>query len=358
MSDELSKFTKILLESLKNEFSKDYGINIPKPYPPDLTARGKLKACQKIIQEILQAGYTHKEIAKILLDKKFNPQLKMIIDINPEEIRKELERRRKGRTGAKETSEIVKPEAEEASEQDTSPIRHYLTPHIHALIQQRLNVWMVGPAGSGKSKMAEQAAEQNGLPFFAPPIGRETAISQLFGYFNAQGQYVRTPLRQAVELGGVIHLEEIDFASPSVGTALNALLANDFVGFPDQTIKKHENFVLLASANTFGTGATAKYIGSQGLNAATLDRFVFVHVPYDNKMEMRLAPNKAWCNHVQDMRKRAENLKINHVISPRATLQGGKMINSKAFTFEETERMVLFKGLDEVVIDKIKNHNI
>jgi MoxR-like ATPase len=241
-------------------------------------------------------------------------------------------------------------------EDDADTLReHHLTPKVVSLLTQRLNLWLVGPAGSGKSYVAEEAAKILNLPFHCPPIGRETTNAQLFGYFNASGQYVRTPIRQAVEFGGVLHLEEIDFASPAVGTALNALLANRTIGFPDTSIPRHPDFVIIASANTFGIGANASYIGSQGLNAATLDRFIFLPFPYDEKLERKIARNKQWTLHVQSMRKKAALLNVKHVISPRASIQGSLLINSKEFTWEQVETMVLFRGLDSITIEKIRN---
>lgn len=273
----------------------------------------------------------------------------MNIEFNEEEIAKQLKARREKKMGLPPSSDKGTSTEEEKS------VEHYLSPKVQTLIKQRLNVWLVGPAGSGKSKCAELMAQAAQLPFFCPPIGRETTNAQLFGYFNAQGNYVRTPIREACENGGVLHLEEIDFASPAVGTALNALLANDAVGFPDATIPKHPNFVVIASANTFGTGANASYIGSQGLNAATLDRFVFLEFPYDEKFERSLAPNKDWCIHVQQFRRKVSQLGLKHVVSPRATINGGHMANSKLFSFVEIEAMVLFKGLDKLTIQKINS---
>lgn len=273
----------------------------------------------------------------------------MQLTIPPEEFEKRLAARRKIKSGAVDHA----PEPEPAQENDDSPIRHCLFSSLLAIVQQRINAYLVGPAGSGKSKVCEQVAIALSLPYYCPPIGRETSIAQLFGYFDVTGNYVRTPLREALEKGGVIHFEEIDFASAPVGTALNAVLANDNVGFPDAVIPKHPDFVVIASANTFGTGATATYIGSQGLNAATLDRFAFMEFPYDEHMENRIAPNKHWTQHVQSIRRKVEKLKLKVVVSPRASINGGRLLNSKAFTWEQVEKMTVFRGLDQAIVDKI-----
>lgn len=267
-----------------------------------------------------------------------------------EEIETELRKRRIKRSGAKDSTSSSSVE----SETDTLK-EHSLTPTVFSLLTLRENVWLTGPAGSGKSYVAEEAARYLNLPFYCPPIGRETTNAQLFGYFNASGQYVRTPIRQAVEFGGLLHLEEIDFASPAVGTALNAILANRTVGFPDAAIKRHPDFIVIASANTYGTGANQTYIGSQGLNAATLDRFIFLSFPYDEKFERSISPNLEWTKYVQKIRAKAAKLNLKHVISPRASIKGGTLINSKQFTWQQVESMVLFKGLDSFTIQKIQS---
>lgn len=275
---------------------------------------------------------------------------KMEININPDEIEKRLAKRRAQKAGIplKSSEPII-----EAP--DDSPLEHYLTPKVRAIMHTRENPWLTGPAGSGKSKCVELVAKSMELPMYAPPIGRETTNAQLFGYFNAAGEYVRTPIRQAVEFGGIIHLEEIDFASAAVGTALNALLANDAIGFPDATIPKHKDCILVASANTYGTGSNAQYIGSNGLNAATLNRFVFLDFPYDERLERRITTSKEWTSYTILIRAKIAKLGLKHIVSPRQSIQGGKLISTGMFSWEEIEQMVLFKGLDPLTISKIKD---
>lgn len=231
---------------------------------------------------------------------------------------------------------------------------HFLTPKIQSILKTRSNLYLVGPAGSGKSYAVEQAALTLNLPFYCPPIGRETTNAQLFGYFNAAGEYVRTPIRQAVEFGGVLHFEEIDFASPAVGTALNALLANKTIGFPDAAIPRHPDFICVASANTFGNGANAQYIGSQGLNAATRNRFVYLDFPYDERLERSISKNIHWTLHVIETRAKAAKLGLKHVISPRQSIQGGLLLETGEFTWLEVEAMTIFAGLDEITIEKLR----
>lgn len=52
-------------------------------------------------------------------------------------------------------------------------------------------------------------------------------------------------------------------------------MANNVCAFPDKMVKKHKDFIVCASGNTYGTGADRKYVGRLEIDAATLDRFAF-----------------------------------------------------------------------------------
>lgn len=149
----------------------------------------------------------------------------------------------------------------------------------------RENAWLVGPAGSSKTTSASNAAKALGLPFYEKSIGQQTSQAELLGYYDAQGRVVRTPLREAFENGGVFLLDEVDKASPGVLSVLNAVLANGSAGFPDGSIKKHPDFIVIAGANTYGQGADRQYVGSVQADAATLDRFAFLEWDNDPTIE-------------------------------------------------------------------------
>ena len=231
--------------------------------------------------------------------------------------------------------------------------KHPCYDKLRLLVALRKNAWLVGPAGSGKTTAAKQIADELNIPFAAPSIGRETTKSEIFGFMHAHGGVVRTMFRECWENGGLILLDEFDYASAAVGTSLNTATSSPFAGFPDSTIERHPDFALIATANTYGTGATSQYIGSNALNAATLNRFVFLKWPYDEAMERAISMNKDWAQHVQRHRKAASDLNINFVISPRATIDGADLL-AVGFTVKDVEEMVLFKGLDEATVEKIK----
>lgn len=190
------------------------------------------------------------------------------------------------------------------------------------------HVMMVGPAGTGKSTIAEQAAEALGLASYSISLSPQTPASQIVGYMQATGDYVGTLFRKAFENGGLFHFDEIDNAHPSVLAVINGALANGHMAFPDGMVKRHEDFRVAASANTYGRGATRAYVGRQAIDAATLDRFTVLTVEIDETLEYALAIGTGLeatqvdkvITYVRKLRKSADTHGLQVVLSPRATV--------------------------------------
>lgn len=206
----------------------------------------------------------------------------------------------------------------------------------------RFNLWMTGPAGSGKTTAAMNVAKALGLPFhFCGAINDDYKLT---GFIDAHGNLVRTPFREAFEHGGVFLLDEVDGCNPAVLLALNAALANGTCDFADGNIKRHDDCVIIAAANTWGLGATHKYVGRNKLDAASLDRFKMIPWDYDEDMERDLSGNVEWCRKVQRMRANMMRAGIEAVISPRATYDGADML-AQGFSEAEVMECVVRKGM-------------
>jgi len=210
---------------------------------------------------------------------------------------------------------------------------------------------LVGPAGSGKTTIAAQAAEALELPFYS--TGAVGMAYQLQGFINAEGKYMETDLYRAYVNGGVFLFDEIDASSAQALLAFNAIAANDLAAFPCGTVKRHADFVIIAAANTFGAGADAQYVGRAQLDAATLDRFSFLPMDYDERLELAISPNDAWTRHVQAFRKAVRDLKLRHVVSPRASIKGGKLLSS-GLSWDRVEAMVLTRNLSALDLEKVR----
>jgi cobaltochelatase CobS len=230
---------------------------------------------------------------------------------------------------------------------------HEVLPKVVQAAAAGLHVWLTGPAGSGKTTIAEQAAEALGLEFRCLSVSAQTPLSALMGYMNATGDYVRTPFRDMFEHGGLFILDEVDAGNPNVLAALNAALANGICSFADANVKRHENFRVIACANTWGTGATSQYVGRLQIDAATLNRFVRLSVAYDEALEAALCSNPKWLECVRRYRKAAESLRLNVIVSPRASFYGASLL-AAGWSEAEAEAALIFAGLSEDATNKLK----
>lgn len=218
-----------------------------------------------------------------------------------------------------------------------------------------LNVYLYGPSGSGKTFAAKQCADALGVElYFTGAISNEYKLT---GYMDAKGEYVSTEFRKAYENGGLFLFDEIDGSFPQAVLAFNAALANDYMDFPDKQVKRNKRFYCIAAANTIGLGANRQYVGRNQLDAASLDRFVFIEWDYDTNMERKVTGNDEWFEYVLKVRKVVDIINLRHIISPRASFFGANLLNN-GFTRHEVEDMVLWKGMDQATIDKIKEYLI
>lgn len=233
-----------------------------------------------------------------------------------------------------------------------SGAKHETLPQLIKIAANRLPVLLVGMAGTGKTHAAEQVAEALDLDFYAMSVGAQTSKSDLMGFIHAGGQYVPSMFRKAFENGGVFLLDEIDAGNSNVLVQLNAALSNGYCAFPDRMVAKHEDFVFMASANTYGQGASRQYVGRNQLDAATLDRFVILDWNIDEKLEKSLAGSDAssvkWLAAVRRVRKYVEAEGIRALVSPRATIKGAAMLQA-GLTFEQTLSAAILGG---VSVDK------
>ena len=228
---------------------------------------------------------------------------------------------------------------------------HRKTPQIINALSAGVNVYLHGPAGSGKTTVARKAAEAFGLEFrFAAKVESEY---QLIGFKDAKGETVRTQFREAYEHGGVFLFDEMDASSPSAVVALNAALANGVCPFPDGTIKRHDQFYCIGAGNTKLTGANRQYAGRNQLDAASIDRFAFIEFPYDDELELALASDAAWCKYVQNVRRAIAERGLNHLVTPRATYDGCKLLAS-GMDWETVASMVIYKGLEPDTVRQIE----
>lgn len=196
-------------------------------------------------------------------------------------------------------------------------------------LRAELNVILCGPASSGKTYAAEQAAKALGLNFHAQ--GAVSYAHELLGYVDAHGKYVSTEFRKAFEHGGLILLDEFDASSAEAPLVVNAALANGFCAFPDGMVKKHAAFLCVAGTNTDGSGATMQYAGRARLDGAFLDRFVKIDWAIDPNIEKgKAAQYSAWLTAVREVREFVASRQIHDVAATvRAVDFGARLLAQK-----------------------------
>lgn len=228
-----------------------------------------------------------------------------------------------------------------------------LSGHAHPIFSDLVNrikcqlpTMLVGDAGTGKTFIAQQVAEYLGRPFATISCTGGMSESQLTGRLLPIGEggkfeYVATELVRMVKEGGIFLADEFDAADPNVALVLNQLSANRRLVLPNNpnepSIEAHPDFVLVFSANTFGTGADRQYVGRNQMDAATLDRVCMgsVVVDYDPSLERKLVPNTELRRAFQDIRKKANAARVRRVVSMRAMLNAKTLMDNAGWTVEE-----------------------
>lgn len=230
--------------------------------------------------------------------------------------------------------------------------RHNLFPDILQSVHAGIPAALVGPAGSGKSTVCEQAAEALGLKFYLQ--NSVSGTHEVAGYLDAHGNYHTTTFRMAFEFGGFMFIDEVDTSDAGALKWLNTAIANGYAMFPDKAdpVLRHKDFRVVIAANTYGTGADRLYVGANQLDASTLDRFVFFDFAYDEKLEMGLTDNHVWTSRVQRLRKAALEERARIVISPRATIYGAKLL-AAGWQQSVVEDRVIWKGIDPELKERI-----
>ena len=140
---------------------------------------------------------------------------------------------------------------------------------------------------------------------------------KLTGFIDAGGNYRETEFYKAFKNGGLFFLDEIDNSDPSALIVINSALANGYMAFPHETIDRHQDFHIIAAANTWGKGADLQYVGRNALDAATLDRFDNIFFDYDRKLEECLYPSEEVLAFMWSFRDAVLKAKIPHVVSTR-----------------------------------------
>lgn len=211
--------------------------------------------------------------------------------------------------------------------------------HLLSLAAARRPILLVGPAGCGKTFVGSLVAKSLGLSFSAISCTAGMSETHLLGrsvpnITDGSNRFQSTDFLEAYEQGGVFLLDEMDAADSNLLLIMNTAIANGYVAVPSRTdnpiARKHPDFVIIASANTFGRGADRMYVGRCQLDEATLDRFRIgtIEMDYDRKVEESICPDARLLNVLWQVRDKIVSNKLRRIMSTRFIEDAYRMVSA------------------------------
>lgn len=196
---------------------------------------------------------------------------------------------------------------------------------------------MKGPTGTGKSRFIEYMASKLNTNLITIACHEETSSTDLIGRFiikGAEAIWMDGPLTKAVKEGAIIYLDEIAEARPDVIVAIHSLTDHRrelYIDKLGETVKAHENFMLVASFNP------GYQKGFKELKPSTKQRFVAISFTYpEEKIETEILVNetsidkptaKKLVNIANKIRNLTE-LGLTETVSTRLLIDAAKLIHS------------------------------
>ncbi|GGK43981.1 MULTISPECIES: CbbQ/NirQ/NorQ/GpvN family protein [Flavobacteriaceae] len=194
-----------------------------------------------------------------------------------------------------------------------------------------------GPTGTGKSRFIEYMAYKLGKKLITISCHEETSSTDLVGRYIIKGAetiWSDGPLTTAIKQGAIIYLDEIAEARPDVIVAIHSLTDHRrelFIDKLGETIKAHEDFMLVASFNP------GYQKGFKELKPSTRQRFIATAFAYpEAKIEAEILINetgvdagiaKKLVNIATKIRNLTE-LGLTETVSTRLLVDAAKLIHS------------------------------
>ena len=208
--------------------------------------------------------------------------------------------------------------------------KHYMLKNVVYKCIVHKQLYMAGPAGSGKTTLAKDLAESMGVPFYFISCTAGMSEAHLLGRMLFDGTYVPSDFVRAYEEGGVFLFDEIDAADNNTLLVINSALANGKLSIPNRKEKahaeRHNNFICICAGNSWGNG-TIQYQGRTALDRAFLDRFAMskLFIDYDADMEKLLSKSfPEVAKSFQEFRGFLASKMIDKVVSTRTVVSAVK----------------------------------
>ena len=256
-----------------------------------------------------------------------------IIKIEKEQKRKQTEQKALEHFGKGETRKkfLEKKQEEIKKEKELKKIQFNFSSltaeeKLNKLISSGMNnIWMVGPAGCGKSTMVRNVAKELDIPYLCISCGIGTSATEFVGY--------KYPTRESTKFAeyyakkSIILIDEMTALDPAVAQVLNAALANDEIETTIGLVHRNPECIIIATSNTFGNGADRQYVANNQLDSSTIDRFVggIIEVDYSSEYESKF--DSEVLHYVWNLRKCIKQNALRRIASTRMIQAANQMKN-------------------------------
>lgn len=215
---------------------------------------------------------------------------------------------------------------------------------ILGFLLAKRNVYLHGPAGTGKSHIGKQIADALGLKFYF--VNAVQTAYDLTGFNDANSHFEETEFYKAFVYGGVLMVDELDASVPEALITMNSALAQKSFNFPNGNKKAHKDFKVIASGNTIGNGGDNQYNARYQIDKSSMDRFDFIDIYYSPAVEYSIVNgNEELLAFMRDLRKTAENTEIDLLVTYRA-LEGVATMES-VLSLDKVLSSCVVKGMEK-----------
>jgi hypothetical protein len=246
--------------------------------------------------------------------------------------------------------------------------KHFLFPRLVRLLTAGFNLYLWGPAGSGKTTAALQAAIELGLLSELDTLDPTTFRSMVQGYMTPTGEPVHTTFTRCWSDGKIYVADETDNAPGHVQTLFNSALANGHAPLAWGNVSRKDGFGFIGTGNTPGR-PTREFPDRKPMSAAFADRLYFIHWPLDPAIECRAGglaiPPRVepepktctaadWVTFVRNLREWGSTNMPTLMITPRASLEGIKALALGESPLDIAHGLI-FRGADSEMVTKALN---
>lgn len=222
----------------------------------------------------------------------------------------------------------------------TAPYYHSVGKEIEVFEQSYKNkipLLLKGPTGTGKSRFIEYMAHKLNKKLITISCHEETSSTDLIGRFIIKGAetvWIDGPLVTAIKEGAIIYLDEIAEARPDVIVAIHSLTDHRrelYIDKLGETIKAHEDFMLVASFNP------GYQKGFKELKPSTRQRFIALSFNYpEAKIETEILIKETNIDEAEAKKlvqignkiRNLTELGLSETVSTRLLIDAAKLIHS------------------------------